>query len=259
MRERAEQFLLTNGTGRIEVRSTGHACGLFLDGKPFAHCWPDCGGSIGQDLYRFAVPAEGAMLPDLAEIVAQAPSQKRSLAEQIAPLLRQFPPGSYQLVLSPLKEGDIWDDYSVGNGIAAKDFDRYPYAWDYPDYNRQLITTQPYDGLDDERILHFWYAIEQGDRPFAITASVTDAKYEFVLDGHHKLAAYAYAGIAPWRLCISTDSPKPLLHTDWPAAVKVMPSWLAYHEYQHGLTEEQQRVVDAAQSYYDQWVRAIRE
>jgi len=254
-----EMFILTEGTNRIEVRGAGRAYGLFLDGKSFVYYWPDCAGSIGHDLYRFATQAESATPLSLAEITAQEPHAQKSLAELIRPLLRLFPAGSYTLTLSSLNEADAWDDYSIGNGNETTDFDQYPYAWDYPDRGQRLITTQPYDRLDTGRILHFWYAIEQGERPFAITASIADAKCEFVLDGHHKLMAYTYAGIPAWRLCISANGPKPLSAADWPTTTPLMPSWTAYHEYQHSLTEEQRQAMDAAQSYYDWWVCAPRE
>ena len=232
MHSRTETYHLTNGTGRIEVRGNRAASGLFLDGKPFVFDVADCEGSIGQDLYRFARQPGGERLADLSELTTVLPTKATSLTQIIVLLLRQFTSGTYTLTLAPLVETN-WVEYWTADPPRIDAWSRSGY---YPmgDYfgEKTLIATQPDEIYDESRIAHFWYAIENGARPFLITASVEEGMCEFVLDGHHKMRAYVHAKIPPWRLCISKIA-KPLLHSDWPAPIVDSPlSWQRLHEWQ---------------------------
>jgi len=229
---RTETYTLKNGTGRIAVRGDRAACGLFLEGKPFAFNWADCAGSIGQDLCRFAASGNRGTVLDLAEVTAQLPAKQEMLSSRILSLLQQFPDGVYRLSLSPMAAGENWIEYEIDDGT-EKDTP-YPHFSGYYPFADEIyggctwITTQPIDRLDEDRIAHFWYAIEKGDRPFAITAAVEGGMCEFILDGHHKLMAYAYARVLPWRLSI-TASASPLRETDWPEGIVSPLSWHRVH------------------------------
>lgn len=221
---RTETYALKNGAGRIAVRGNRSACGLFLDGEPFVFNWADCAGSIGQDLCYFDTYIKHESILDLAKVTAQLPSKSEPLWLLILPLLRQFPSGSYTLTLSPLIAGEQWVERYVGYEPGEEP----PYLireWEggyYPENDgvyggKALVATLPDEWLDEERILQFWYAIESGERPFAITAAVEGGMCEFVLDGHHKLTAYAYAKTSAWRLCITMPA-SPLKKEDWPTS-----------------------------------------
>lgn len=233
MQSRTETYQLTDGTGHIEVRGNRLASGLFLHGQPFVFNFSDCEGSIGQDLYRFLVHQDD-QLPDLFKVTANLPALDTSLQHIVLPLLRQFPSGVYTLTLAPLAEGETMMEYYLPDSAENRAYIQsgyYPFANDIYG-GRTLIPTQPEEVLDDNRVAHFWYAIEDGDRPFAITASVADGMCEFILDGHHKMSAYGYARVAPWRLCISQTS-LPLGEDDWPYQIIPPPfSWRRVHEWQ---------------------------
>ena len=225
---RTETFTLADGTGRLDVRGGRYASALFVDGRPFVFNFWSCDGSIGQEVCYFAPEPDGGFL-DLREVTATLPAEDVSLARLIAPLLRQFTPGDYTLTLAsaadvaPFVERHL-PDY-------ARKFTHTESGY-YPITNNiygagTLVMTQPDETMDDARVAHFWYAIEAGARPFAITAAVDEGMCEFVLDGHHKLMAYAYAKVKPWRLCISRKA-MPLTEGDWPAHVGI--PWLAFRK-----------------------------
>jgi hypothetical protein len=71
---------------------------------------------------------------------------------------------------------------------------------------RNLVLTQPVGSLDGARVAFFQDEIRAGRRPVVLTASAEGAWCEFVIDGHHKLAAYerqrvrpAVLGIVRWQ------------------------------------------------------------
>ncbi|MBC7805655.1 MAG: hypothetical protein H7145_05835 [Akkermansiaceae bacterium] len=226
MKPRTENYHLPNGTARIEVRGDGSACGLFLGGKPFVFNFYDRAGSIGQDLYRFAPLVDNNRPAGLSEVTADLPPEDATLSRLILPLLQQFPSAAYTLTLAPCTDADAFVEYYLAN---YQQDCAYTTSGYYPFGEKVLVATQPDETLDDARIAHFWYAIEEGKRPFAITATTGDAMCEFVLDGHHKMRAYAHAGVDPWRLCI-TRSSSPLAENDWPTSVVAPRAWRAIYE-----------------------------
>ncbi len=228
MPPRIEMYNLTSGAGRIEVRGDGSACGLFLDGKPFVFNFHDYAGSVGQELYYFAPLVDTDRPSGLSEVTVDLPHEDSSLSLIILPLLRQFPSGVYTLTLAPCMDTDSFVEYHLA------DYQRdwaYTTSGFYPFGEKTLVATQPDKTLDDAHIAHFWYAIEDGERPFAVTATTDDALCEFVLDGHHKLRAYVHARVKPWRLCISRAS-TPLDANEWPASVVAPRAWHKFHDWE---------------------------
>jgi hypothetical protein len=65
-----------------------------------------------------------------------------------------------------------------------------------------LVCTQTRESLDETRVAYFREQIRAGRCPVVLTASVEGAWCEFVIDGHHKLAAYDRAGVKPTILGI---------------------------------------------------------
>ncbi|MBC8139538.1 MAG: hypothetical protein H8F28_26970 [Fibrella sp.] len=231
MKIRTEVYYSEAGYGRIEVRGNNSASGLFLDGKPFVFSFTDCAGSIGQDLYHFTQLPDSERLPNLSEVTANLPADDADLSRIVLPLLQQFKPGAYTLTLAPLTDWGNWVEYwlpDYAQKLGYTDSGYYPLGG--VSGEKTLIATQPDETLSDERIAHFWYAIEAGARPFAITASVDGGMCEFVLDGHHKMRAYVHARVNAWRLCISRADSL-LAEDDWPThVVGGPPSWHRVHE-----------------------------
>lgn len=65
-----------------------------------------------------------------------------------------------------------------------------------------LFATRPKKSLDAERIKHFESKIKEGERPFALVMSADYSEADldsahYILDGHHKLAAYQNLKIYP--------------------------------------------------------------
>ena len=184
---RPERFTQTNGKGILELRGSGLEIGLWVAGLPLVFDAADCGGSVG----RFTILLNGAARPEIdaqiARDAAQGFSAARSLADAVRPLLDLMPNANYDLSLQTLRYGAgrgglvDWHDHQM-NPRGGK-------AWVFAD-GPVLIFTQPYDSLDDETILNYAYAIESGAQPAAIVWTARSETAQFVLDGHHKFAAY---------------------------------------------------------------------
>jgi len=187
------------------------ASALYVDGRPILLNWSDCTGSIGQELCHVENVSREDTVAEYRRLVEQGPEPDRPLCTQFDALLGQFTAGHYLLNLAPLDERD----YTIG-----WESDLHPIGrvqWYYPDVGSVLLSTQPDERLDGDTVLYHLKRIEKGTRPIVVTASVTGAFCEFVLDGHHKLVAYGLARILPWRLCIESG-PSLLSHKDWPVA-----------------------------------------
>ena len=148
----------------------------------------------------------------LREIVRDGSHLDGSLAELFQPLLSQLAPGGYRLALEEI-EGEWMALYPFQGPGTVGCF--YPLGTNY-DLMRNLVATQPEESLSEKRIDEWKAAIQSGERPFALILGDSEVD-GFVLDGHHKLLAYAQLGVAPWLLTIEPRVPSaPLVATDWP-------------------------------------------
>jgi hypothetical protein len=199
---RLEQFTQTNGKGILELRGSGMEIGLWVAGAPLVFDAADCGGSIG----RFTILLSGESRPEIDAQIARAAAQgfsaSKSLVDAVRPLLDLMPNGNYDLSLQTLRygagEGGLvdWHDHQMTPSGGK--------AWIYAD-GPVLIFTQPYDLLDDETILNYAYAIERGAQPAAIVWTARGETAQFVLDGHHKFAAYWILKRDPPMLVIESE------------------------------------------------------
>ncbi len=184
---RSERFTQTNGRGVLELRGGDLEIGLWVGGAPLVFDAADGGPSLG----RFTILLDGKPRPEIdaqiAREAAQGFTDAKSLAEALRPLLDLMPNGEYELSLQTLRYGA--SDYQVTDWDAHQKFSRGRRASIYP-YDLVLIFTQPYDSLDEETILNYAAAIEAGQQPTAIVWTARDQTTHFVLDGHHKFAAY---------------------------------------------------------------------
>lgn len=184
---RSERFTQTNGKGILELRGGELEIGLWVGGAPLIFDAADCDGSIG----RFTLLLDGEPRPEMdaqiARDAAQGFSASKSLADAVRPLLDLMPNGDYNLSVQTLRYGA--GNSQVTDWDAHQKFSRGRRAWIYPD-TVVLIFTHPYDSLDDETILNYADAIERGQQPTAIVWAPRGQTTQFVLDGHHKFAAY---------------------------------------------------------------------
>jgi hypothetical protein len=195
---RLDLALVADGKGLIEVRGGGSETALLVEGKPVAFNWDDCAGSVGQYLV-FTGHTRGAdCARQLAAFVEGEIDGNQPLADQIGPLLAVFASGAYYLSYTPstVVKGVTTFDCSA-QSVASRELFNY-----YPDL-RNLVCTQTRESLHGHRVEYFREQIRAAQRPIILTASAEMAWCEFVIDGHHKLAAYDRERVKPTILCIT--------------------------------------------------------
>ncbi len=108
-------------------------------------------------------------------------------------MLALFAPGTYCLGYTPSTtvESVATVEYPCGPNA-----DRELLGY-YPADVRNLICTQTRESLDEERVAFYQEQLRAKRRPIVLTASAEEAWCEFVIDGHHKLAAYNRARVRP--------------------------------------------------------------
>lgn len=216
----SKELTVREGAGRIELRGLDGPHGLYVDGKPVALHWSACSGSVGMVFYRIGTlgrPPTGATLAHVVE--DGRPASPEVLEAMITPLLSQFPTGIYRVSLDEIEE-QCWvvNEAPLGRGGPRA---YYPLGRDY----RWMVSFLPtQNALDRERVAWWEERILSGSRPFAITARRAGANSEYILDGHHKLAAYLNVGQAPWRLGIEVTPRTPITRGDWPRP-RAKPPW----------------------------------
>lgn len=214
MAPRSELINIIDGTGRLQVRGTRRAFGLFVDDQPVAANWYDCAGSIAQCFYRVADCSLEQSAASAREAVRDALPPDRPLAYRFWPLLNQFESGAYRLDYDEARSGlRFWElNYSSDMAMNGR---VNGYASELRDV-QTLLPTQSTDRRDQACFLDWAVAIESGRRPTVITAMIDGADGQFILDGHHKLAGYELAGVPARRLAIVLLTPRPLRSEDWP-------------------------------------------
>lgn len=203
---RLDLALVENGRGLLEVRGDGGEVALLVEGKPVALNWYDNQGSIGQHLVYTGHDDGNACWQQIATLVEGDIDPLQPLAEQVEPLLTLFRSGLYRLVYTPSANArDTGTVERPGNSRATWQLTGY-----YPFDGANLVCTQPQWLLDPERVAYFRDSIQTGARPVVLTISAVGAICEFVIDGHHKLAAYAYERVPPSVLAFVVEEAAPL-------------------------------------------------
>jgi uncharacterized protein (TIGR02996 family) len=199
---RLELAFVGDGKGLIEVRGGEAETVLLVEGRPVALNWDDCQGSVGQYLVFTGHTRGRDYGRQLVEFVEGEVDGGRPLAEQVGPLLALFPPGTYCLEYAPsVAVGTIDTLEYPARSSADRELIGY-----YPAEERNLVCTQTRESLNEGRVAFFREQVRAGRRPTVLTASAEGAWCEFVIDGHHKLAAYnservkpAVLGIVRWQ------------------------------------------------------------
>lgn len=197
---RRELYILRDGRGLIEVKGGSQETALLVEGKAVALNWDDCAGSIGQYLVMTGHQGSQEFLWRLREFVAGPFDTGCRMSEQLMPLLSLFVPGVYCLTFEP---GSAVTDV----GVTAQPVGNVALQNYYP-YGRNLIPTQTRDSLREERVSHYRIRIMRGKAHVVVTTCAEGAWCEFIIDGHHKLAAYENFNSRPALLCIERwDAP----------------------------------------------------
>ncbi|WP_280433236.1 hypothetical protein [Nocardia brasiliensis] len=209
---------VADGAGVIDVR--GH-CGshgqygqslLYLGGKAAGLDIADFAGSIGR---LFVRAPERAPRPEELQAMRDLTTEgysTGSLAETLAPLLMLMADGRYELrspepVTNRIVEGfQAWYS-STKWGISRPKPDEPSGIYPLEDW---LTPTEAWPPTDTGTVERYRAAIRQGARPviIALRAGAENVWSGFVLDGHHKLAAYHAEELAPTVLRIArVDAP----------------------------------------------------
>lgn len=180
----------------FELRGGEFDTMLLWAGAPVALNWCDCQGSVGQYLKACGRDESwDERLEAYRRAVNSGFDSTRSIADQIGLLLNLFVGGRYQL---ELLEADDWE-------LIGKDTENF---YPYPD--NCFIATRAKESLDGQTIEQHVNAINRGERPIVVVATVPEGPVAYVIDGHHKLQAYRRAGVPPRPICITALKPAPV-------------------------------------------------
>lgn len=189
-----ERYTLQGGEGLFGLAHDGFGFSLLFQGAPVALFWPACKGSVAQFLIRSrrCLDVNGE-IRHLRHVTDGGFDPAQPIAAQIAPLLALFSDGEYTLHYEP--QITDWQVIELRDDTCLVDYRDgfYPHDWN-------LITTRPLASLDAARIDYYQDRIRAGVRPLVLLAGVDWV--EFILDGHHKLAAYQRLEVAPSVLLI---------------------------------------------------------
>ncbi|MFI9407892.1 hypothetical protein [Nocardia sp. NPDC052316] len=209
---------VTDGVGVIDVRGDCGSHGqygqslLYLGGAAAGLDIADFAGSIGR---LFVRAPERAPRPEELQAMRELTTEgysNGSFAEIFAPLLTLMAVGRYEFrspepVTNRIVEGfQAWYS-STKWGISQPKPDEPSGVYPLEDW---LTPTEQWPPTGTGTVERYRTAIRQGARPVVITlrAGAENLWSGFVLDGHHKLAAYHAEGLAPTVLRIArVDAP----------------------------------------------------
>lgn len=205
--------------------------------KPLAINWSDCQGSIAQfyAIFSYTKEHKEKIDVDLKEKLNSGEFKLKNNINHLNKLLSLFENATYELSFEPeYVISDFWDIaknhhlYTSNQIMREKgkiefcedkehlDFISESY---YDGFSEYFIYTQPTESLNQERIKHYEELLNTGIRPTAIIYSgqaKSKGNYKdgtswqsnynsgnFILDGHHKLAAYKNLNLPPSLLRIT--------------------------------------------------------
>ncbi|TDQ05425.1 hypothetical protein [Labedaea rhizosphaerae] len=195
-----EVATVRGGAGVVDVRG-GAASVLYLGGAPAALDGDDCAGSIGRLWARAkTTPPRPEALAALGEFTTVGYTAN-GLADDLRPVLDLLADGTYTLSGPEPITAERWFVASAAPGEFGSD---YPWELDY------LVPTQAWPVTDWGTVARYRKLIAHGQRPVVLALRADDSPFSgFVLDGHHKLAAYLALREPPVLVRIArTDAPR---------------------------------------------------
>lgn len=163
---------------------------LLVKQKAIAIDFPDNAGSMGRYFYSLPFGDIASEFIALQEMLNTGEINPRlTLEENFRLLIALFEQGRYTVSLYPLEIGRYQIEKAPTTYYQTRDI---------------LLWTQPASKINQKRIAHYKELIKAGKRPIAVIASMEFAFEDivhyspgYILDGHHKIAAYLQLGIAP--------------------------------------------------------------
>jgi len=200
---RLDLAVVSDGKGLIDVRGSDWDTALLVEGRPIALNWDDCEGSIGQYLVLTGHERGDDYARQLIDFVSGDNDLCAPFAEQLRPLLSTFANGVYWLLYTPSQVPVSWtmQGYPDQSTLDAQFLQYYPFD------DRNLVGTQPRESIDEGRVSFFRDRVRNGRRPIVLTVTTKGSWCEFVIDGHHKLEAYARERVRPAILTIDRGDP----------------------------------------------------
>jgi hypothetical protein len=203
-----ETVAVAGGAGVVDVR--GEAAVLYLNGEPAALDGDDCAGSVGRLWSRAKVtPPRPETLAALGDFTT-AGYTANGLAADLRPVLDLLADGTYELrgpePITTAIEAGVGEvgTWFVGDDAPGEFGGGYPYDLDY------LVPTQAWPVIDWGTVARYRKLIAHGHRPVVLALRADDSPYSgFVLDRHHKLAAYLELRTPPVLVRIARlDAPR---------------------------------------------------
>lgn len=189
-----------DGDGTLSVGGHDGASSLRVGWRPLIVEGYTGSGSIDRFAIRTRDPSLRTALRRL-RFLLRKPVKDADPVELARPILGLLQPGYYG--------ARVWHDANVH----IEPFSENGTAWWYPDEpigteGTAIIPTDAWPPEDSETLAAYSESIEDGERPLAVTLRSEPPGDEedcaaFLLDGHHKLAAYRRTGVRPHFLDIA--------------------------------------------------------
>jgi hypothetical protein len=205
----SQTIVIPDGLGLLDIRGQGETA-LLVQGKPFYFAWCAYDGTLADYLMRFTSDDDARTLLDFRNALTDLPINCPSsvlFSKSLAPLLRTLASGTYTLTVQQTEKHRLeFIDFNWTTPSADP-------LWVYLEGTTLIVPTQPDAALSPSRVDHFRNLIASGFTPIAITLTTSCSPYEFIIDGHHKLAAYLQSGRPFTRLVITRHS-SPYINID---------------------------------------------
>ena len=193
---RSERVTVGPTSGPLDVRGTDFDAALLVHGRLVVLHWCDCQGSIGQNLARTTSPRLGDATRRFRHSVETPVDAAVSLASHFGEVVSLLASGDYLLTLEDVPADSCVVEFSGHARLPIETTGFYPGGG-------AMVATQPRSAASADQIDHYIELIGAGARPTVVVLAAEDAWSEFIIDGHHKLAAYQASGIPIRRLVVT--------------------------------------------------------
>ncbi|MER5777486.1 hypothetical protein ABT144_25000 [Streptomyces sp. NPDC002039] len=218
-----------DGLGIIEVTGDAAAGLLVLAGDPVLLEGNDGCGSVGWLAARAGVDAPGTGevkaltewlgCPDL-KVDPVTSHHLPPDPQRLRPLLTLLAPGRYVMTVQTAPH-ELRTVHPRGHAIEQ---------W-YAEEDLALLTTDHWPPRHEAVVRDYARRIRSGGLPVLVALRPSPAGLVgYLLDGHHKLAAYQRAGVSPLILWLTPQQPKPFRHEDYERAREAFPAGHADRE-----------------------------
>jgi hypothetical protein len=134
--------------------------------------------------------------------------------EPLRPLLRLLAPGRYTIAL----DSPAWRELPVLDPVPEQ-----IRGWYRPTQGDALVVTDRWPPRDQAAVTDYLARITGGARPAAVAVRAPGGGPRYLVDGHHKLAAYRRAEKRPLLIEITPEQPMPLPRAEFAALAAAQP------------------------------------